>query len=443
MTGAVLTGPLASEVYDTGRTEPSWWEATTPPARPRPLLEGEVKADVAIIGGGYAGLASAKRFAELGLDAVVLEAGEIGWGASGRNGGMVCIGGHKLSERAMARQFGEDEVGRYYRLQVEGIHQLRTFCETQGLGDAVQGDGEILLAHSPGAAQALLHETGGHGIEVEHLPPEPSGDIRARGGVILRPGFGIHPLRLVRRLAETAEEAGAWVHPHTPVLGWSRETGLHRLQTPSGEVSAGRVVVATNGFTPDGLDPRLDGRAVPVISNIAVTRPLRAAERAALPWLGDTPASDTRNLLAYFRLLPEGRLLLGMRGDLFGTRTGRARMRRAVAHRIGQAMPVLEDIEITHFWRGPICATARRTPAVGRLADDPSVGHAFGWHGAGINLAQIGGRLVAEVMAGAKAGDAHIPAPMRGATPRLPLPGLRPFYVGAMQSWLGLRDRLT
>ena len=116
-------------------------------------------------------------------------------------------------------------------------------------------------------------------------------------------------------------------------------------------------------------------------------------------------------------------------------------MRRAVATRIARQFPALAGAELTHFWRGPICATASMTPSVGLLRDDPSIGHAFGWHGSGINGAQTGGRLLAEVLAGEP--ESHIPAPYRGLAPRLPFPALRPFYVGAMQGMFGVEDALS
>ncbi|MEM6358276.1 MAG: FAD-dependent oxidoreductase, partial [Pseudomonadota bacterium] len=101
-----MTGPLAPELYDRSRAVGSWWEASLPPEPPRPSLAGDVATDVAIIGGGFAGLNAARALAEHGIEAVVLEAGAIGWGASGRNGGICGPGGDKLSATAMHRRYG-------------------------------------------------------------------------------------------------------------------------------------------------------------------------------------------------------------------------------------------------------------------------------------------------------------------------------------------------
>jgi len=422
-----MDGPLHPSIYRTDLAVGSWWEASAPPPVPRRGLEGTMRADVAIIGGGYTGLACALRLAELGHDAVVLEAGDIGWGSAGRNGGIVCYGGHKLSQTDMRRRYGSAECARAERMQTDGIRWLRAFCERAGLSAYVQGTGEALWAHSRHAAAEIARGVPPEGASRRPLAPSGLSDIARFGGEFVSPSFGIDPLRLVRALADAAEEAGARVLPNSPVRAWEREGASHRLTTPDGSLVADRVVLATNGFTPDALHAAFAGRAVPVISNIGVTRPLSTEERARHPWLGDDPAADSRNLLAYFRMLPEGRLLFGMRGDAMGSPAGLARMRPRLRARLAAAFPGWAGIEITHFWRGPVCMTSRLTPAIGALAPDPSVFHAFGWHGSGINMGTLGGRLLAEVIAGADA--QAIPAPWRGLPPRLPAARLRPAYV--------------
>jgi glycine/D-amino acid oxidase-like deaminating enzyme len=436
-----MKGPLDPLIYDTARPVDSWWRAAAPPWHDPAPLNADISTDVAIIGGGYAGLACAIRLAELGIASAVLDAADIGWGASGRNAGMVGIRSDKLSDSAMIRRYGETEFARYVSAAVESNHRIRAFCMSAGLSDAIQDDGELYLAHSARTAIKMETETGAHGIEIEHLAPESTDDIRQHGGILFRPAFGIHPLRLVRAMADHAQGLGVQVLPRSEVTLWERDGPRHRLRTNGGTVAAQRVVLAANGFTPDGLNPRLDGRAIPVISNIGVTRVLTTNEKSNLAWLGDHIATDTRNLLSYFRLLPEGRLLLGMRGDILGSANGSARMRAAVEARIARQFPALAGIELSHFWRGPVCVTASLTPSVGLLNDDPTIGHAFAWHGAGINGAQVGGRLLAEVLAGEP--QTHIPAPYRGLTPRLPFPGLRPYYVGTIQGLFAVRDALS
>ncbi len=434
-----MKGPLSPSIYDTARWPDSWWRASAPAWDDPPPLDGDAQAEVAIIGGGYAGLACAIRLAERGIGAAVLDAGPVGWGASGRNGGMAGLSSHKLPMPALIRRHGQAEVSRYRASQVEGLERLRAFCEERGL--PVQGRGELVLAHSARAFRALAAQAPADGVDYEVIDPAPTGDMRRWGGVLMTPYFGVHPLRLVRALADRARELGVVVHPRSEVTEWRREGGRHLLVTPGGAVRAARVVLATNGFTPDGLHPGFEGRAVPVISNIGVTRVLTAEERARHPWLQDDPCADTRNLLVYLRMLPEGRLLFGMRGDLTGSDAGARTMRARLERRIAEQFPGWAGIPLDHFWRGPICATASYTPAVGRLADDATVFHAFGWHGSGVNGAQVGGRLLADVIAGDPLES--IPAPWRGRAPALPLPGLRPVYVGLALMQQRVQDRLS
>lgn len=434
-----MRGPLAAAIYDTERTEPSWWEASAPPAVPRAALAGEVATEVAILGGGVTGLAAAWALGARGIGAVVLEAGGIGWGSSGRAGGIVGFGGAKLSRAAQVCRFGEAETARAERMQADALRRLRAFCEGHGLADQVQGEGELALAHSARIAAALRAGPLPAGAEADPVPPSGLPDIARFGGLRLRPGFGIHPLRLARAAADAAEAAGARLFPRSEVLAWERAGNDHRLVTAGGAVRAARVLLATNAFTPDRLHPRFGARTIPVLSNIGVTRVLTAEERARHPWLGADPACDTRNLLAYFRLLPEGRLLFGMRGDRRGTEAGAARMRVRLAARLAAALPGFAGAEIEHFWRGPVCATLSLRPAIGRLAEEPTVFHAFGWHGSGINMGTLAGRLVAGLIAGDP--PASVPAPWRGLPPRVPLPGLRPLYVGAMMAAYGVLDR--
>ncbi len=437
-----MKGPLHPSAYDTATHQQSWWEASAGPAPARAPLDRDLTADVAVIGGGYCGLWAAATLAARGATVAVLEAGEIGWGSSGRNGGIVGFGGDKLSPGKMVRRHGAEEVRRYHAEMVRGVHFLKAFCHAHGLSDWVQDGGELVLAHSARAAKALAAEDWPDGMEVTPVAPSGRDDIAQHGGVRWGDPFGIHPLRLVRAIADHAEAEGAKVFPRSEVIGWDRAQGRHLLTTAGGTVNAAKVLAATNAFAPEGLHDVTTGRAVPVISNIGVTRPLTEEERARHPWLGpDMTGSDTAHLLVYFRLLPDGRFLFGMRGDSFQSPGGEARMRKALRERLDRAFPGWKDAEITHFWRGPVCMTASFTPSVGVLPQDGTVAHAFGWHGSGINLGGLAGRMIGNVLAGDPVET--IPAPMRGLAPRLPFPWLRPRYVGMMRGVYAVMDRLS
>ena len=160
------------------------------------------------------------------------------------------------------------------------------------------------------------------------------------GGFHVEGGGALHPARLSPAgLAEAAERRGANLFAESPVERWERDGARHRLVTPGGTVTAERVVVATNGWTPDGLHAAIDARVWPALSNIVVTRPLTEAELAAVPYVTETPVANTRKLLFYYRLLPDRRFMFGARGDTSGTPEAAAQMRAFMERRIGELFP--------------------------------------------------------------------------------------------------------
>ncbi|MFN3614527.1 MAG: NAD(P)/FAD-dependent oxidoreductase [Rubrimonas sp.] len=430
-----MRAPLHPDVYDAKRPVPSWWAETAPPAPAAAPLSRDARAEIAVIGAGYAGLSCAATLAEAGADVRVLDAGPLGWGASGRNGGIVGLTSDKLTMAERTARVGEAEARRSIMAQIEGAERLRAFCAERGI--ETQGDAEALIAHDQRSWAALQAECGAlrWGVRGELLSREAyqergfSGPEQ-HGALLVRPGFALHPMQLVLALAAEAQRQGATLHPGSAVAMWQRDGADHVLQTAGGALRARRVVLATNGFTRDDLHPAFAARAMPVISMIGVTRPLTREELSRHCWRETNPLANTRRMLYYWRMLPQRRLLFGMRGDLTGADASGPRWRDRLRRHLARAFPHWADIPLTHFWRGPICATRAYAPAVGRLPDDPTVLHAFGWHGSGVNGAQVAGRLLARVALGEQ--EDVIPALWRGLPPRIPLPGLRPVWLTAM-----------
>ena len=234
---------------------------------------------------------------------------------------------------------------------------------------------------------------------------------------------------------------GALLHGDSRVTAWNRENGRHRLVTARGSLSARRVLVATNGFTRDGLSPAFAERLLPALSNIVTTRPLTAGEREAQGWRTDTPVYDSRRLLFYFRMLTDGRFMFGSRGGWDASALGAERMRGWATRRLAAMFPAWRGVEITHFWRGLICLSPRLTPHLGRLEDDPSVFHAVAYHGSGVAMASWSGRAIAREIAG-RGGESPIPAVLRQPLGRFPLPGLRMWYLRAAYLADTLRDEV-
>jgi glycine/D-amino acid oxidase-like deaminating enzyme len=435
-------------IYDDVRPVDSYWEATVAPAEDgsRPL-EGEQSCDIAVIGGGYTGLSAALHLArDYGADVRVLEAGHIGWGASGRNGGFCCLAASKLSIKAMIARYGLAETKRFYAAQLEGIELVHSLAEDEGIDYDRQGDGNLTVAHHPSRLKNLEQEaealtrlfgiptrlySAGEFAEIGHDSTEQFGALHTAAG------FALHPLKFLCGLARAAGRRGAVLHPHSRVLDWQRRGGKHRLSTAGGQLSADRVIVATNGFTRDGLHPSCDGRVLPAISNIATTRPLTDDELAAQSWRTENPICNTRQLLFYYRLLADRRFLFGARGDSTGRPRDAEKIRAWLVRRLGEVFPHWKDVPISHFWRGLVCFTRDRTPAVGRLEDDPSVWYGFGYQANGVNTAPWTGRALARLIAGREGAQAVLPAVMSGPAPRFPFAALRLWYLRG--AWLYYR----
>ncbi|MFW5969154.1 MAG: NAD(P)/FAD-dependent oxidoreductase, partial [Halofilum sp. (in: g-proteobacteria)] len=327
-----------SSIHDTTAPAPSYWEETAGSLRgDRGALEGDHTCDVAIIGGGFTGLSAALHLArDHGIEARVLEAGPIAWGASGRNAGFCLIGATKLSIAAMVRQYGLEEAQRFYTAQQEGVDLVRDLCETEGIDCDRRGDGTFAVAHTPRRFEELREEADNltrlFGITTRLHSREAFREIghdgtEQYGALHIGKGFGLHPLKFAFGIAAAADRHGAILHGDSRVTDWSRDGATHVLHTAGGRLRARRVIVATNGYWRDGLHRSFDGRTLPALSNIIVTRPLSDEELARQSYRTDTPVHNTRTLLFYYRLLPDRRILFGARGDTTGRPADGERMR--------------------------------------------------------------------------------------------------------------------
>jgi glycine/D-amino acid oxidase-like deaminating enzyme len=425
--------------YDWSRTVDSFWESerrALPPVD-TPSLDGDATSEVAIIGGGYCGLSAAYHLARAGIEARVLEAGDIGWGASGRNGGFCSIGGSWLGPEELSSTWGEDEMLAFYRALIDAVRLVDDLTREESIDVRRQGDGVWTFAHKPKrAGDFLSHVEVLKRLDVNARILSADGFARVafgcseQFGALFEPvGFGLHPLAYCLGLARAAHTRGAVLNARSRVSDWRKDGVDHVLATARGSVRAKRVVVAANGWLPEELHPAFRGRVLPALSNIITTRPLSEAELQAQDWCTELPASNTRNRLAYLRLLPDRRLLFGGRGDTTGSPSGGIGMRTLLTRQMGEMFPAFAGVEITHSWRGFITATTRLTPAIGELPDDPSVSFAFGCHGNGVALMTWAGRELAKRIAGTA--DA-LPAPFRGLPDPFPLPSTRLWQLRAL-----------
>lgn len=439
-----------SDAFHFDRPAPSLWEATAAPLGiDITPLSGDAQCDVAIIGAGYTGLAAALRLkSEYGMDVRVLEAAEPGWGASGRNGGFSCIGCHKRSYGSLIKAYGLDETRHFYETMKQAVGLVRDLCGAHGIDAWIHEGGEISLAHLPGRRAELEEEQDfmarvfGEKLEllsVEQLKERGLGAPAFHGGLRNGTGFSIHPLNYVRGLARAVHKAGVPIHGSSRVARWEERAGRHLLTTSQGTLNARNVIVATNGYTPEDVSAYTQGRLMPALSNIIATRPLTEAERQEQGWTSRLMAFDTRNLLHYFRLLPDGRFLFGGRGGTDASDAGAEPMKQHMIETLRQMFPVFGRAEITHFWRGFVCLSYDLVPYVGPLNPEKTVWTAIAYHGNGVAMASYSGSALADLIAG-RPERADLPSVLTRRLARFPFAPLRPLYLKGAYLWFNYED---
>jgi glycine/D-amino acid oxidase-like deaminating enzyme len=410
---------------------------TAEPAPPTPPLDGEVKADVVVIGGGYTGLSAALHLAQAGTRTVLLEAHEPGWGASGRNGGQV-IPGLKFDPDEIEAAFGAERGRRIVEIAGGAADFTFALIKQHGIRCTPERRGWIQGAHARSRLpllRARAEQWSRRGADVRLLDAagmaELTGSTTYVGGVLDRRGGALQPLSYARGLAQAALTAGAAIHGGSPALAILRQGTAWRVTAPAGAVTAETVLICTNGYT-GNLWPGLKQSLVPVNSFQVATRPLSDnIRRSVLP--EGLPVSDTRRLLRYFRLDPSGRLLMGGRGstdDASGS-TGFKRLRRLVA----SMFPQIGMAEWDFAWSGKVALTADHLPHIHEPAPGIKIG--LGYNGRGVAMASRMGKLLADRTLGAPADEFGFPV-----TSIRPLPfwSLRQPVLSMLIGWYRLRD---
>jgi glycine/D-amino acid oxidase-like deaminating enzyme len=383
---------------------------------------------VAIIGGGYTGLAAARALARRGADVTVLEQHTIGWGASSRNGGFV-LPGFKPEVEALARALGVTEARRLFELSLQAICALEAVIAEEAIDCDYVRCGTVVLAARQGhvagleASRRFLRDELAH--ETVVLGPaelrSEIGSSRYHGGLLDPFAGSVQPALLLRGLAAAAERAGARLVEGAGVTRVTRAGGGLTLATGRGTVVARDVLVATNGYT-GPVVPALQRRVVPVGSYIIATAPL-APDLASRLIPRRRVLSDTKNLLFYFRLSPDGRLVFGGRAAF--TPTAVARSAAILRRGMVEVFPELGRVPVEYAWDGRVAFTVDQMPHAGVL---DGIHYALGYGGHGVALATWLGARMGEALAGAgtvpRLTSPFRPVPLYGGTPWfLPLVG--------------------
>lgn len=436
-----------SAAFDDALATRSFWRSTSnAPDLPAPL-RGRQKTDVAIIGAGFTGLNAALHLARQGRDILLLDARSPYWGATGRNGGFCCLGGAKASDAALRKLGGAAGPRDWRRTEMAAVHYVDDLLAQLDADVDRHSQGETILAHTPRAFARLRRTADGlgrdYGVTAQLTPFE---DMETQGfggrfyGALTLPiGFGLNPQKYAQALLGMALAAGAGLSPFTEITEIAGQDGDFTLIGAQVQIQARQVILATNGYSAETLLPELTNRLLPVQSSVIVTRPLTAGEAAAQGWHSDQMAYDTRALLHYFRRLPDGRFLFGMRGGL----SARAGEQRAVSARLRRnftaLFPAWRDVDISHEWSGLACLTRNLVPFIGALR--PGLYAGLGYHGNGVAMGSYAGALLAQQISGQDLGLFH-PALCQRPMRRFAMGRARRIAMRAVYAGLGIVDRV-
>ena len=427
-----------SDIPNPGHTT-SWYAASANNKTVRPTLEGDIHADVCIIGAGFTGISAALELCERGFSVIVLEGTRIGFGASGRNGGQI-VNGYSRDLETIARRYGHEKAVKLGQMSLEGGQIIRDRVAKYAI-DCDLVDGGFFAAFTPKQikemdVQKSNWEKHGHtGLEIVS-----KADVgkyvktdRYAGGMIDRLGGHIHPLNYVLGEAAAVESLGGKIFENSQVI--AVEKGANPVvRTAKGKVAAKYVLVCGNAYL-GKLLPDIGDRMMPVSSQVMATEPLDAALiEELLP--ADYCIEDANYILDYYRRTSDNRLLYG--GGIGYGGSDPADLTGVIRPNMLKTFPQLQNTKIDFAWSGNFALTLTRIPHIGRLSDNVYFSHGDSGHG--VTTTQLLGKILGEVVAGhAERFDVW------SSLPNFPFPGGKTFRVpltmlGAW--WYGLRDRL-
>jgi gamma-glutamylputrescine oxidase len=374
----------------------SWYAATMVQAPPRPSLASDLDVDVCVIGGGLAGLTAAREIARSGWSVVLLEAGRLASGASGRNTGFVLPGFAADPETIIAR-VGFERAKDLWSLSQAGLDYVRETIQGVPGIDAENGWLYVSKVDNGDELQRSVELLGELGCEVEHWPTERvRADLRSEryfDAIHYLRAITIHPLNYALTLAAAAERAGAHIFENTPALSIDPAGVRKRILTPATRLRAGAVVLAGN-VQIRRLLPRIAATLIPITTYVITTAPLGARLAEAVAYRG--AVSDTDLADNHYRVVGGDRLMWSGRATVW-PRNPR-RYVEALTADIAKTYPQLGKVDVDYAWAGTLGNTVHRMPQIGELG--PGVWLASGFGGHGLNTTAMAGNLIARAVVG-------------------------------------------
>jgi gamma-glutamylputrescine oxidase len=416
----------------------SYYRVTANPFAAQASLVGDHKADICVIGGGFTGLSAALAAAEAGYSVILLEAENIGFGASGRNGGQL-IPGLRWGMAHILSEFGPVRARAIYNVAMDAVNRVNARVAKHGIACDLKS-GHLEAAYKPAHYDAMLRELDvlqdgfGHATCEAVSPGDMAKHIDGgdyHGGLYERAGGHFHPLNYAIGLASAAIAAGVQIFEGSRVTALTEGARVN-ARTANGSVSAASAIVGADGWTGDIL-PSLASYTIPIMNYNIATVPLGNLANLLLP--SGAAVADSRFVLNYFRLSAEGRMIFGG-GEKYTTRPPRDIAAFVRKHMV-QVFPRLAEVPIDYAWGGAVSVSMNRLPHFGRQGN---IWFAHGFSGHGALMTTLAGELMVEAMRGTMERF-----DVMARLPHLRFPGGRRFAkplatLGLL--WYALRDRL-
>lgn len=381
----------------------SYWLDTAPPFDQGSATAPEGRYDVAVVGAGMTGSSAALALAKKGARVVVLEAGTVGNAASGRNGGM-CNNGFAQNYAVISSKYGSDAANAIYKAFDAGVDMVETLVQEERIDCSFARVGKLKLAAKPEHYDILARS---QELLAANVDPETRmiaradlrtevGTARYFGGLLFPKSASMHVGRYVRGMATAAARRGAEIYEQAPVTAMRQVANGHELDTPKGTIFARQVLLAS-GISQVGPLGWIRRRIVPIAAFLIVTEPLSPALIERL-----MPARrnvvDTRNLVVYWRLTPDNRMLFGGRARFAGTNPqSDQKSGRVLKAAMAEIYPELAGARVDYCWGGLVDMTRDRLP---RAGERNGIFYSMGYSGHGTQMSTLMGTIMANVMEG-------------------------------------------
>lgn len=427
----------------------SYWASTVTETTQFSQLTEQRHCDIAIIGSGFTGMSCAHYLQQQqGVNAVVLEANQPGWGCSGRNAGFVLPGSGRLDFGSLCKQYGEQQaqttINEYYQA-LETLEDLVQYADAKC--DLSTG-GYLKIGHSQQAFENLCRGTerlpeefaaqyeiiSAEQVKSDYIPDYPS-----FGGVYRKAGQSLNPLKLSLALANKLASDSVPIYGNSPVLNIVKTAQGYQVNTPQGTLTCEKVVLASNAYSLKNLLPGLSEKQFPVLSSVLVTSGLPQA--VAEQWQANLMAMDTRSLKYYFRLLPDNRLLFGGRGAITGAEANTKQSQLKLKAAFDRYFPALKQLSTDWFWSGWVSVSADDIPHVLQSEQYPGIYYATGYCGSGLAYScQAGKRLADYILTPEKVPQSPV---YQKPLPAFPFSAFRRTGLQLFYAWHRLVEQIT